>query len=256
MHISHMETIQFEALRAETRQFETREVWAPPYRNRDWSGERSRIAGVESYTERSPATVARVHRTDTVAAPRPHSLIKVRRRTQLILRRENAQDSPTAALDSASSQGLQVLVRCALHDCDGTTWLLVVDDGKLGRETLEAAGLLYRAELVLLVDITPREGAAAHLTRRLAAAKIDVVYSYAAPAANDRLTAVFKTDDDEYTMRVLQAAPGGADDQGERPNFPSRREPVPVELPEDGEAERPGILQPLRRDWQRLAVAA
>jgi hypothetical protein len=90
--------------------------------------------------------------------------------------------------------------------------LLVVDDEHLGRVALAAAGLPHQSESVLLVEVSPRAGAATRLNRRLAAARIEVVYSYATSAVDDRLTAVFKTADDEYALRVLQAGAGDVED--------------------------------------------
>jgi hypothetical protein len=243
-----MMNTQFEVLQAETR-----EVWAPVDRSRDWNGERGLIAGVETYAGRlSVAAEVAVPSVSSVVVPRTHSSIKIRRRPQLILRFEKGQESPTMALDSTNRRGFKVLAHCVLRDCHGITWLLVVDDDQLGREMLEAAGLPYRAESVLLVEMAPRVGAATRLSRTLAAAKIDVVYSYATPASDDRLTAVFKTADDDYTMRVLQAACGEADDRFGRPDFPPMKEQFSVVLQERAEAGGNGLMRTSRSQFAAI----
>lgn len=200
-----MENTQFQGLETATGLLEIAEAWSPVERRRNWGGERSPFPFVHPHGKRISVTAPACN-ADSGTLPRLQTTIQVQRRTQLILRCEIKQRSLALLLNGASLPGLKVLACCALYDCQGTTWLLVVDDDQLGRETLAAARLPHRTESVLLVEVAPRSGAATRLSRHLAAAKIDVVYSYAAPAVDDRLTAVFKTTDDEYAMRVLQAA--------------------------------------------------
>jgi len=145
----------------------------------------------------APCPGAVIRLAETEDTPVPSVYIRVRRRTELILRVEGTQEIGEQIIADAIDRGLQVLASCSLSNEDGNVWLLVVENEDLARKVLDAAAVEFRIESVLLVEAAPRIAAITRLDQSLRRSNVDVIYSYAVPAEGNQLIAVFKTQDDD-----------------------------------------------------------
>ena len=153
----------------------------------------------------APCPGAGIRLAETEGTSMPSVYIRVRRRTELILRVEGTQEIGERIIASAIDRGLQVLASCSLPH---NVWLLVVENEELARKVLDAAPIEFRIESILLVEAAPRIAAITRLDQSLRRSNVDVIYSYAVPAEGDQLIAVFKTQDDDRVMRALLAGVG------------------------------------------------
>src|SRR5437868_14948567 len=145
---------------------------------------------------------AGIRQAEAVRTPASSVYIRVRRRTELILRVEGEREIGERIVADAIDRGLQVLASCSLSH---NVWLLVVENEEFARKVLDAAPIEFRIESILLVEAAPRIAAITRLDQSLRRSNVDVIYSYAVPAEGDQLIAVFKTQDDDRVMRVLLA---------------------------------------------------
>jgi hypothetical protein len=153
----------------------------------------------------APRSRSGIRLAETEDTPAPSVYIRVRRRTELILRVKGTQEIGEQIIASAIDRGLQVLASCSLSH---NVWLLVVENEELARKVLDATTIEFRIESVLLVEAAPRIAAITQLDQSLRRSNVDVIYSYAVPAEGDQLIAVFKTQDDDRVMRALLAGVG------------------------------------------------
>ena len=159
-----------------------------------------------------------IRQAETEQEPTSSVYIRVRRRTELILRVAGEQEAVERIVTDAINRGLKVLASCSPPHEDGNIRLLVIENDEVAREALNAAAIEFRIESVLLVEAAPRIAAITRLDQSLRRSGINVIYSYAVPAEGNQLIAVFKTQDDDRVMRALLAGTG----DGER--WPGRRD--------------------------------
>jgi len=149
---------------------------------------------------------AGIRRTEKEWMPKSSVYIRVRRKTELILRVEREQKIVEQIVAGAIDRGLKVLASYSLPNAN--IWLLVVENDEVAREALDAAAIKFHVESVLLVEATPRIAAITQLDKSLRRSDINVIYSYAVPSDGDQLIAVFKTDDDNRVIPVLLSSMG------------------------------------------------
>jgi hypothetical protein len=108
-------------------------------------------------------------------------------------------------LSSISARRINVLAYCAYSERDEGVVLLVTEDPGRTQQALADAGYPCRLNSVILVHARDKVGAAAALGAHLGRAGINILYSYASSTGDAAFHAVFKTDNDEAALRVLDA---------------------------------------------------
>lgn len=145
------------------------------------------------------------------AAPRReavalHPLVqppRITRQTEVIVRLDqNSAPLPTV-LASLRATGAQVLAYNLCANRWGSALMFVTDDKAKACAALQASGLNYKTDTVLLVECEQHQALVAQLGSRLLRAGIGVLYSYFS-TDNGRLCAVFKTTDDERALNHLK----------------------------------------------------
>ena len=101
---------------------------------------------------------------------------------------------------------INVLAYCAYTERQESILLLVSDNPVASKEALVAAGYPCRANSVVLVGAPDRVGSAATVGARLGLAGVNILYSYASSAVVDRFYAVFKTNDDQRALAILNGS--------------------------------------------------
>ena len=122
---------------------------------------------------------------------------------ELVVRLDQDQDTPGAALGTLMARGLRVLAYSLHRDCSGEKLLLVAEDSWRARRILEQAGFLCRSDAVALVESPRRVGVAAQLGARLTMAGIGVIHSYVSWSEGENVFLVFKTTDNRRALREL-----------------------------------------------------
>jgi hypothetical protein len=131
---------------------------------------------------------------------------KARTEVELAVRLGNEPGALGRVLSVVAAAKVDVFAYCSYSDRQETVVLLVTDNALSAKRALEAAGLLCRANSVVVVGATEQVGGAALLGARLGYAGIHILYSYASTAGPDQFYAVFKTSDDQRAISVLDGS--------------------------------------------------
>jgi hypothetical protein len=140
----------------------------------------------------------------TVPVPVARPVLSVRAAVELVIRLEKGTGTVGQVLATIAGHRAQVLTSCHYRDWHGTTLMLVTDNDDVARLALEAAGIKYTTEPVVLVEAARQLGTAAELAAHLHAAGVTIVYSYVSPLDGDKLHVVFKTLDNDRALAVLR----------------------------------------------------
>ena len=114
-------------------------------------------------------------------------------------------------LSVLAEQSINVLAYCAYTERRESVVLLVTDNSFQAKEVLTVAGYRCRANSVVLVGAADRVGSAAAVGARLGLAGVNILYSYASSAVADHFYAVFKSNDDQRALTVLNTSDSSAD---------------------------------------------
>jgi len=139
----------------------------------------------------------------TRCAPSTKIWIKISHKTQFILPIKNGAEAFEETINSAITQGLELVASYSFSNGHGPVRLLLVENASVARNLLNLAAIPHREEPILLVEAAPRIPAILHLNLELQRAQVGVLYSYALPAEDDRLMVVFKTQDDDVALRAM-----------------------------------------------------
>jgi len=131
-------------------------------------------------------------------------MMNVHREVELAVRIENEPTALGDVMAALAAAGIGVLAYNSYIDWDGCIVLLVTDDPPKAKRVLQAAGHKCTANSVIMVGSPGRVGAAARFGAQLGQAGIQVLYSYASMSGGNRLSAIFKTADDERALRALR----------------------------------------------------
>ncbi|HUI06081.1 MAG TPA: hypothetical protein VL486_03665 [Verrucomicrobiae bacterium] len=102
-----------------------------------------------------------------------------------------------------SSCGTEVLAACSYWDQAGPVVMLVTENPRRATCTLEDAGFKCKSNEVVLVETPDKPGLAALLGQRLAAAGVNILYSYAFRSERHQSYVVFKTSDDDRALYII-----------------------------------------------------
>jgi len=114
-------------------------------------------------------------------------------------------------LSVLADRAINVLAYCAYTERHESILLLVSDSPVSAKAALTAAGYPCRANSVVLVGAPDHVGSAATVGARLGLAGVNILYSYASSASADRFFAVFKTNDNQRALAILNASERTAD---------------------------------------------
>ena len=136
--------------------------------------------------------------------------LSVLRETELSIPIDGVPGAEESILSTVTEQGTSVRALCSVNDRDQTVMLLVAEDAPLAKQALEEAGFDCTSNPVVVVGLENRIGVIDRLGVHLQDAGIDVLRSYASYANPQEVCAVFKTQDDERAIKVLQKGCGAA----------------------------------------------
>lgn len=128
---------------------------------------------------------------------------KARKEIELAIRLGNEPGALGRVLALVAKHGVNVLAFCAYSERSEGVILLVTDDPLRAKTALTDAGFNCRANSVVLVGASDQVGGAALIGARLGHAGIDILYSYASSAGANQFYAVFKTNDDQRALTIL-----------------------------------------------------
>lgn len=109
----------------------------------------------------------------------------------------------TEILQAISDCGVDLLAYCSYHDRNELVTLLVTNQPSVAEEAIIARGYDCQTNSVVVVGASDQVGAVARLGAGLAAAGVEILYSYASSARATRFFAVFKTSNDAAAVEVL-----------------------------------------------------
>jgi hypothetical protein len=107
-------------------------------------------------------------------------------------------------LSIIKTRGIEVLAHCCVPAPQGALSLVVADQPQQAQTVLEQAGHACKARPVVLVRFPLQPAIAARLGMQLTAAQIGIYYCYVTWREAGQAHIVFKTTDDDHTIRVLQ----------------------------------------------------
>jgi hypothetical protein len=131
-------------------------------------------------------------------------MMYVHREVELEVRIESEPSALGEVMAALAAEGIGILAYNAYTDWDGAVVLLVADDPPKAKRVLEAAGYRCNASSVVMVGTPARVGAVARFGVQLGRAGVQVLYSYASMSGGNRLSAIFKTADDERALQALR----------------------------------------------------
>src|SRR3989442_1490614 len=102
------------------------------------------------------------------------------------------------------SCGAEVLAASSHWDRTGGAMRLVTEDGSRTMRALSNAGYTCRAAPVVLIEVPDKPGLAVQLGRKLTDAGIAILYAYTFHSDDDRCYVVFRTDDDDRALYLLE----------------------------------------------------
>ena len=130
---------------------------------------------------------------------------QARREIELAVRLGNEPGALGRVLPLIAKHAVNVLAYCAYSEPCETVVLLVTDNPAKAKAVIAAAGYSCRESPVVLVNAADQVGSAATVGARLGWAGVNILYSYASSAGADQFYAVFKTNDDQRAVLVLNA---------------------------------------------------
>ena len=132
-------------------------------------------------------------------------MFKARKEIELSVRIGNRPRELAGLLSAISAEQINILAYCAYSDRDEGVVLLVTEDTLRTQQAIEQAGYLCKTNPVLVVGAPDRVGAVAALGTRLGAAGVNILCSYASADGRGRFCAVFKTNDDDLALQILDS---------------------------------------------------
>ncbi len=133
-------------------------------------------------------------------------MAKARQELELTVRIGNQPGELAKLFAAIAEAGINILAYCAYSERNQGVVLLVTENIHVARQALESAGYSYKITPVVLVSNADHVGAVAAVGEHLGSAGINILYSYASSAGADRFYAVFKTDDNDSAIRVIEKA--------------------------------------------------
>ena len=124
--------------------------------------------------------------------------------TELAVRIGNRPGELARLLSAISTEQINILAYCAYSDRDEGVVLLVTEDPRRAQRAVEVAGYPSKTNAVIVVGATDQVGAAATLGARLGQAGVNILYSYASADGSGRFCAVFKTNNDDMAVQILE----------------------------------------------------
>jgi hypothetical protein len=128
----------------------------------------------------------------------------VRREREITLRVRNDPQVLARLFTTVASCGAGIL---ACNSYSNGTWVvvLVVTDNPLKTQrALEESGFAYATDTVVVVSAPAELGCAVRLSAQLRAAGIRILYSYTSWSDAEHACVVFKTQDDDHAIQVLE----------------------------------------------------
>jgi len=129
----------------------------------------------------------------------------VRTETQLEVFIENIRGS--LAQLAGKLAGAKVNIRAiSVPESSGAAVVrMVVDDTSAAQAALEAAGIPYRQDKVLALPLEDLPGRLASATRKLAQARVDILYAYGSGGRDDSRTLIYRKVSDFKAARKALA---------------------------------------------------
>ena len=134
-------------------------------------------------------------------------MAKAYQEVQLAIRLGTETDALAKVLSLVARHDVNVLAYCLYSEWDEPVLLLVTTDPHKARLTLQSAGFPCRTDSIVMVSAADQVGVVARLGTVLGDAGVNILYSYACSAGGSHFYAVFKTADDERTLRLLRELP-------------------------------------------------
>jgi hypothetical protein len=126
------------------------------------------------------------------------------RQVEIVVQVANGPASLGQLIAVVTSCGTEVLAACSYWDRSGAVVMLVTENALRATHALEAAGFKCKSDSIVLIEAPDKPGLAAFLGQKLAAAGVNVLYSYAFRSDRDQSYVVFKTTDDERAIYLLE----------------------------------------------------
>ena len=136
---------------------------------------------------------------------------KAQHEVELTVRLGSEPGALGRVLSVLANHSINILAYCAYTEHRESILLLVSDNPLPAKAALTTAGYSCRANSVVLVGAPDHIGSAATVGARLGLAGVNILYSYASSAIADRFYAVFKTNDDQRALAILNASEHSAD---------------------------------------------
>lgn len=132
-------------------------------------------------------------------------MLQARRRVELTVRLGNEPGALGRVLAVLGGHAINLLAYCTYTEPQGGVGLLVSEKPLKAKAALTAAGYRCRSNSVILASAADQVGSVAVIGTRLGLAGVNILYSYASSTGADQFYAVFKTNDDQRALTVLNA---------------------------------------------------
>jgi hypothetical protein len=126
-------------------------------------------------------------------------------RNEVAVRLPNTPGALSRPMSAIAAGGAAVLAACSYWDNAGAILLLVTDDPIKTAQALTAEGFPWTESTIVLVGPLDLPAQAAVYGAELAAARVNVLYSYSYESEAGQYFLVFKTSDNNHAVRTLQS---------------------------------------------------
>jgi hypothetical protein len=128
-----------------------------------------------------------------------------RKEIELAVCVDNKPGTLAQLLKRIAEDGINILAYCSYTEHDRGMVLLVTSAPEKAAEILERNGYKCKKNPVVMVEAADHVGAVAELGAKLWQSGVNILYSYASSAGGDNFFAVFKTQNDDRAVQVLQS---------------------------------------------------